>query len=110
MKYQIVPVTGFMQNCTILWDEDSLEAVIVDPGGEAEKLISTIEKQGLKLTKVLLTHGHFDHVEPQLRCLNISLCLFMAHKKKIYSGLKVSQSKVKCLASKIVRTLCQTDG
>lgn len=62
MKYQIVPVTGFMQNCTILWDEDSLEAVIVDPGGEAEKLISTIEKQGLKLTKVLLTHGHFDHV------------------------------------------------
>ncbi|MBS9431096.1 MBL fold metallo-hydrolase [Photorhabdus hainanensis] len=62
MKYQIIPVTAFMQNCTLIWNEESKEAAIVDPGGEAEKLIAEIERRGLKLTQILLTHGHFDHV------------------------------------------------
>nr|WP_314266825.1 MBL fold metallo-hydrolase [uncultured Moellerella sp.] len=62
MKFEIIPVTGYMQNCTIIWDENTLDAVIVDPGGEADKLIAEIVKRGLNLTKVLLTHGHFDHV------------------------------------------------
>lgn len=62
MKYMIIPVTPFMQNCHIIWDENTLEAVIVDPGGEAEKLIAAIESRDLKLTKILLTHGHSDHI------------------------------------------------
>ncbi len=62
MKYTIIPVTPFMQNCQVIWDENTLEAVVVDPGGEAEKIISAIESRGLKLTKILLTHGHSDHI------------------------------------------------
>lgn len=62
MKYMIIPVTPFQQNCQVIWDENTLEAVIVDPGGEAEKLIAAIESRGLKLTKILLTHGHSDHI------------------------------------------------
>ncbi|WP_426577722.1 MBL fold metallo-hydrolase [Xenorhabdus stockiae] len=62
MKYHIMPVTVAMQNCTLIWCDETLEAAIVDPGGEAEKLIAEIERRGVKLTQVLLTHGHFDHV------------------------------------------------
>ncbi|CBJ79938.1 putative enzyme with metallo-hydrolase/oxidoreductase domain [Xenorhabdus bovienii str. Jollieti] len=62
MNYHIIPVTTVMQNCTLIWCEETLEAAIVDPGGEAEKLISEIEQRGLKLTQILLTHGHYDHV------------------------------------------------
>ncbi|MBS9443204.1 MBL fold metallo-hydrolase [Photorhabdus heterorhabditis] len=62
MKYQVIPVTAFMQNCTLIWNEETKEAAIVDPGGEAAKLIAEIENLGLKLTQILLTHGHFDHV------------------------------------------------
>lgn len=51
-----------MQNCQVIWDENALDAVVVDPGGEAEKLISAIESRGLTLTKILLTHGHSDHI------------------------------------------------
>ena len=62
MKYQIIPVTPFQQNCTLLWCEETQQAAIVDPGGESALLISAIEAQGVKLAKVLLTHGHLDHV------------------------------------------------
>ncbi|AMA65116.1 putative metallo-hydrolase [Candidatus Arsenophonus lipoptenae] len=62
MKYIIIPVTNFMQNCTIIWDENSLDAVIVDPGGEIEKIIIEIKNRSLKLKYILITHGHLDHV------------------------------------------------
>ncbi|HGJ5872936.1 MULTISPECIES: MBL fold metallo-hydrolase [Arsenophonus] len=62
MKFEIIPVTDFRQNCTLIWDEKSLDAVIVDPGGEVAKLIAEIEKRSLNLHYILLTHGHFDHV------------------------------------------------
>lgn len=62
MKYQIIPVTPFQQNCTLLWCEETQQAAIVDPGGESALLIQVIERLGLTLRKVLLTHGHLDHV------------------------------------------------
>ncbi|GKX56132.1 MBL fold metallo-hydrolase [Leminorella grimontii] len=62
MKYQIIPVTPFQQNCTLLWCEETNEAAIVDPGGEAELLSQHIDALGVTLKQVLLTHGHSDHV------------------------------------------------
>lgn len=62
LKYQIVPVTVFQQNCSLLWCEESRQAALIDPGGESERLIDVIERQGVVLSKILLTHGHLDHV------------------------------------------------
>ncbi|MEQ4912437.1 MBL fold metallo-hydrolase [Proteus terrae] len=62
MMYHIVPVTNYMQNCTLIWCDETKEAAIVDPGGDVETLIAEIEARQLTLTKVLLTHGHFDHI------------------------------------------------
>ncbi|URJ29601.1 MBL fold metallo-hydrolase [Blochmannia endosymbiont of Camponotus modoc] len=62
MRYNIIPVTPFHQNCSIIWCEVTNEAVLVDPGGESDKLRSEIDKLGVKVNKILLTHGHFDHV------------------------------------------------
>lgn len=61
MHIEIIPVTAFQQNCSLVWD-DELNAAIIDPGGEADRLIQIIEQQHLKLEKILLTHGHLDHV------------------------------------------------
>ena len=48
-------------NCYIVYDE-SLEAVMVDPGGDEERLLGVISEKGLKLKYIMLTHGHFDHI------------------------------------------------
>jgi hydroxyacylglutathione hydrolase len=58
----IVPVTLFEQNCTILWCEATKKAVVFDPGGEVPKIQAAIQKTGVKVEKIWLTHGHIDHV------------------------------------------------
>ncbi|MFC4878288.1 MBL fold metallo-hydrolase [Microbulbifer halophilus] len=62
LQFHTVPVTPFQQNCTLLWCEDSLRAAVVDPGGDIDKILAAVEERGLKLEKILLTHGHLDHV------------------------------------------------
>lgn len=61
MKYQIIPVTPFMQNCTLFWCEETKQAAVVDPGGDIERILEAVQQQGVTLTKILLTHAHIDH-------------------------------------------------
>ncbi|EGV51002.1 MBL fold metallo-hydrolase [Candidatus Endoriftia persephone] len=61
MRYQIIPVTSFQQNCSLLWCERSRKCAIVDPGGEIGKIIAAIESQELIPERILITHGHIDH-------------------------------------------------
>ena len=58
----IVPVTLFEQNCTIIWDEPSKKAVVIDPGGDVPKILEAIKQTGVTVEKIWLTHGHIDHV------------------------------------------------
>ncbi len=62
MKFQVIPVTPFQQNCTLMWCEETLRAAVVDPGGDWERIEKVIVEQGLSLEKILVTHGHLDHV------------------------------------------------
>ncbi|MBS4016690.1 MAG: MBL fold metallo-hydrolase [Dechloromonas sp.] len=61
MRYQIVPVTPFEQNCTIFWCENTRQAVVIDPGGDIERILRALEAEQLTLAKILVTHGHIDH-------------------------------------------------
>ena len=62
LQFRILPVTPYQQNCTLLWCDQTQRAVIVDPGGELDRLRALIKDTGVTLEKILLTHGHFDHV------------------------------------------------
>jgi len=57
----IIPVTPFQQNCTILFDTETKEGVVVDPGGDVEVILKTVEENGIALKAIWLTHGHIDH-------------------------------------------------
>ncbi|QGM81013.1 MBL fold metallo-hydrolase [Otariodibacter oris] len=58
---QIIPVGAFQQNCSVVWDNNK-NAVIIDAGDEAEKIIKFVESQQLKVDKLVITHGHLDHI------------------------------------------------
>ena len=59
--FEVIPVTPFAQNCSIVWCTESRLAAIVDPGGEIDKIASGIQKNQLIADKILVTHGHLDH-------------------------------------------------
>ena len=61
MKYRIIPVTPFQQNCTLVWCEQSMQGAIVDPGGDLDKIRAAVQEEGVQLEKILLTHAHIDH-------------------------------------------------
>jgi glyoxylase-like metal-dependent hydrolase (beta-lactamase superfamily II) len=61
MKYRIIPVTPFEQNCTLLWCPKTMKGAFVDPGGDIEMLVDTAARLGVGIEKILLTHGHIDH-------------------------------------------------
>jgi hydroxyacylglutathione hydrolase len=60
--YQIIPVTHYQQNCSLIWCDQTGLAAVIDPGGDVDLIFSAIEQRQLTLDKVLLTHGHLDHV------------------------------------------------
>ncbi|MFA0032700.1 MBL fold metallo-hydrolase [Vibrio sp. 10N.261.49.A12] len=62
LKYQVVPVTSFSQNCSIVWCDETMEGIVVDPGGDVQQLAAIIEELGVKVVNLVLTHGHLDHV------------------------------------------------
>lgn len=61
MKYAIVPVTPFQQNATVLWCPETMRAAVVDPGGDLDRILDVVRREGLTLERVLVTHGHIDH-------------------------------------------------
>jgi len=61
IKLAVVTVTPLQQNCSILWCEETLQAAIIDPGGDAHLIEQAVDQVGVSVEKILLTHGHIDH-------------------------------------------------
>ncbi|WP_225721339.1 MBL fold metallo-hydrolase [Candidatus Vallotiella sp. (ex Adelges kitamiensis)] len=61
MQVKLIPVTAFMQNCSLLVCEKTMHAAIVDPGGDLDLIQTQVQKSDASVEKVLLTHGHVDH-------------------------------------------------
>ena len=61
MKFRVIPVTPFQQNCSLLWCEETMQGAVVDPGGDLYRILATARQLGVHIVKILLTHGHIDH-------------------------------------------------
>jgi len=62
MQLSTVVVTEFMTNCFILVDEQTKQALVIDPGGEPDRILREIETMGLEVLAVVNTHAHVDHI------------------------------------------------
>lgn len=61
LQAAIVTVTPFQQNCTLIWDPATKVGAVVDPGGDLDNIEQAIAELGIKIEKIILTHGHIDH-------------------------------------------------
>ncbi|TCP05853.1 MBL fold metallo-hydrolase [Caldimonas thermodepolymerans] len=61
LRYRTVPVTPFQQNCSIVWCDETMCAAIVDPGGELPRLLDEVQRLGVRLEQIWVTHAHIDH-------------------------------------------------
>lgn len=61
LKVEIIPVTAFQQNCSLVWCDSTKDAALIDPGGNTELLLERIDAHGVQLKQILLTHAHIDH-------------------------------------------------
>lgn len=61
LQVLVVPVTPFQQNCSLVFDAETGHGAVVDPGGDLPAIRAAIDKAGITIDKILLTHGHLDH-------------------------------------------------
>ncbi len=61
LRYTTLPVTPFEQNCSLVWCDRTLEAAVIDPGGDLPRIEAEVARQKVKLTQIWLTHAHIDH-------------------------------------------------
>lgn len=61
LQYLTVPVTAFQQNSSLVWCDVSQRAAVIDPGGDLDVLLAEVQRLGLQLEQIWLTHAHIDH-------------------------------------------------
>lgn len=67
-KLQVIPVTAFQQNAMVFWQTDTMNGVLIDPGGDVDKIKQAVKEHGVNITAIWLTHGHIDHAGGAAEC------------------------------------------
>jgi len=80
MKIENIVIGPLQVNCFVVYDEESHDAIVVDPGDEAEKIIGPIEDRKLKVSRIICTHGHFDHIGAVTKLKEKTGAVVMLHK------------------------------
>jgi hydroxyacylglutathione hydrolase len=62
MIHEILPVGMLQCNCSIFGDEETRQALVVDPGDEIEEILAVVRRHGLTVTAIVITHAHIDHI------------------------------------------------
>jgi hydroxyacylglutathione hydrolase len=62
MIHEILPVGPLQCNCSVIGDEVSHEAMVIDPGDDVEDVLDVVRKHNLKVKQIVITHAHIDHV------------------------------------------------
>jgi hydroxyacylglutathione hydrolase len=62
MIHEIFPVGPLACNCSILADETSLRATVIDPGADVDRILAVLQRHHLTVEQIIVTHAHIDHV------------------------------------------------
>jgi hydroxyacylglutathione hydrolase len=93
LKIKTLSLGPLNTNCYLIWDKESLEAWIIDPADSGDVISEEIIREGLNVTKIILTHGHFDHILGLLEVkLNFPTAPIYCHKEDLFL-LKTAQKR-----------------
>jgi hydroxyacylglutathione hydrolase len=67
MIHEILPVGPLHCNCSVVGDESTHEAIVIDPGDEIDQILALIRKHHLQVKQIVVTHAHIDHVGGAMR-------------------------------------------
>lgn len=85
LKIKTLSLGELNTNCYIIWDKETLKAWVVDPADSGDLISEEIVREGLHLEKIILTHGHFDHILGLLEVkLNFPHAPIYLHKKDLF--------------------------
>jgi len=81
MIVEMVTVGPFQENCYVIGDEESRIGALIDPGDEAARIALTVERLGLEIGSILVTHAHVDHVRAIAPLADEYLCPVLMHEE-----------------------------
>lgn len=96
MKYTSMVLGDFATNCYLVWDENTCNAAVIDPGYEPERILSELRRRGLTCRMILLTHGHFDHVGAVGALVQATHCSVYLHEKDLTLPAALTSSPLPC--------------
>lgn len=84
MVINVVTVGMLMTNCYIAMDEETKDAIVIDPGARAEKIIAAINDMGANVKYIVFTHAHYDHIMAAHEVLEATGAKVAIHKDDAY--------------------------
>jgi hydroxyacylglutathione hydrolase len=94
MIHEILPVGLLQCNCSIFGDEQTREALVIDPGDNIEDILAVLEKHGLRVKAIVITHAHIDHIggAAKLKAATGAPVLMNQDDQELYDHLDVQAS------------------
>src|SRR6266851_101866 len=94
MIHEIIPVGLLQCNCSIFGDEQSRQAIVIDPGDEIQNILAILEKHSLLVQAIVITHAHIDHIggAAKLKAATGAPVLMNAADQELYDHLDVQAS------------------
>jgi hydroxyacylglutathione hydrolase len=87
--HEILPVGMLQCNCSIFGDEESREAIVIDPGDNIDQIVAILAKHALKVKAIVITHAHIDHIggAAKLKAVTGAPVHMNASDQELYDGL-----------------------
>ncbi len=89
MIHEILPVGMLQCNCSVFGDETTKEAMVIDPGDDIEEIRKILDRHGLKVKAIIITHAHIDHIggAAKMKALTGAPVYMNQHDQQLYDQL-----------------------